>query len=130
MSLPVRTAGPKSRGELMPSKWWSIIVASFLVFSFAAVSAQARTSQRVAGIAIDKDDTVYVWWKDGVVTTGTSFDFEAKSHARPYTLPAGETGNDIVAMSISGSDNHVHVWYRDNKTSAGTATDLSVYVSL
>src|SRR5947199_3964685 len=103
----------------MPFKTWSSRSVRVVLISLAVGFAQAR-SQRIAGIAMSKDNTVYVWWKDGVVTTGTPERFEAKSHARPYKPAAGETVNDIVAISISGSDNHVHVWYRDNKTSAGT----------
>jgi len=94
-----------------------------LLFSSSLVYANGL----IVGIAIADDDHVYVWHKDGTVTSGTSGHFEKYTHASPYSLPPGKTVNNIVAISIAGSDNHVYAWYDDGTVSSGTSTDLDKY---
>jgi hypothetical protein len=84
-------------------------------------------SEQIAGIAIAKNDHVYVWHKDGMVTSGTSGHFEKYKHAYPYNLPPEKTVNDIVAISIAGSNDRVYAWYKDGTVSSGTTDDLDKY---
>lgn len=95
-----------------------------------SASTSLYASERIAGIAIASDDHVYVWHKDGMVTSGTSGSFEKYTHARPYSLPPGKAAADIVAISIAGSDDHVYAWYDDGTVSSGTSTDLDKYRGL
>lgn len=90
-------------------------------------STSIRANERIAGIAIASDDHVYVWHKDGMVTSGTSGNFEDYKHASPYTLPPGKKISNIVAISIAGSDDHVYAWYDDGTVSSGTSKDLDSY---
>lgn len=87
-------------------------------------------NERIAGIAIASNDHVYIWHKDGMVTSGTSGHFERYKHASPYRLPPRKTVNNIVAISIAGSDDHVYAWYNDGTVSSGTTTDLDKYRAL
>lgn len=109
----------------MKSRNWLLLL-SLLLLSSNLVYA----NELIAGIAIASNDHVYVWHKDGMVTSGTSGNFERFTHARPYSLPPGKTVNNIVAISIAGSDDHVYAWYDDGTVSSGTTTDLDKYRTL
>ena len=70
----------------MPYRPWLLFLSLLL-----SASNLVYASDRIAGIAIASDDHVYVWHKDGMVTSGTSGHFEKYTHARPYSLPPGKT---------------------------------------
>lgn len=78
----------------------------------------------IVGIAIAKsNDHVYVWYDNGMVSSGTSRDFDRYHSPRPYTLPGGKRSSHIVGIGIAKND-HVYAWYVDGTVSAGTSTDL------
>jgi CubicO group peptidase (beta-lactamase class C family) len=78
----------------------------------------------IVGIAIAKsDDHVYVWYDNGMVSSGTSRDFDRYRSPRPYKLPHGKKPGHIVSIDIAKND-HVYVWYVDGTVSSGTSTDL------
>ena len=106
----------------MKSSNWLLLLPLLLLLS-NSVSA----GELIVGIAIASNDHVYVWHKDGMVTSGTSGHFERYDHARPYSLPPGKTVSNIVAISIAKSDDHVYAWYDDGTVSSGTSTDLDKY---
>lgn len=92
--------------------------------------AGGRTSADVVGIAIGSNDYVYSWNDDGKVSYGNSYDHDAYSGTYSYTLPAGLTTANIVAMSIAKSTSKVYTWYNNGKMSVGTSSDLDYYQGL
>ncbi|MCI0331309.1 MAG: fibronectin type III domain-containing protein, partial [candidate division Zixibacteria bacterium] len=72
---------------------------------------------------------VYVWYRDGKVSSGTSSDLDKYRAPYNYSLPPGKVPADIVGTGIAGDD-HVYVWYRDNMVSSGTTSDLDKYRAL
>ncbi len=91
------------------------------------------------GIA-GSNDHVYVWYKDGTVSSGSSSNLTKYRNPYKFTLPpkgsvvAMEgitqpvyTPQDIVGMGIAGSNDHVYVWYADGFVSAGNSSNLAAY---
>jgi filamentous hemagglutinin family protein len=85
-----------------------------------------KTPNDIVSMGIASDDHVYVWYKDGTVSSGTSNDLYKHRGSYKYSLPTGKTPNDIVSMGIA-SDDHVYVWYKDGTVSSGTSDDLDNY---
>ncbi len=78
----------------------------------------------VVGMAIAKsDDHVYIWYKDGTVSSGTSWDLDKYRNPYPYSLPPGRTPSDIKGIGIQPND-MVVAWYKDGTVSKGTSSDL------
>ena len=69
------------------------------------------------GIA-GSNDHIYVWYKDGTVSSGSSRDLDKYKAPYAYTLPKGKSPQDIVGMGIAGSNDHIYVWY---KVSSGSS---------
>lgn len=81
----------------------------------------------IVGIAIaGSNDHVYVWYKDGTVSSGYSQDFERHIKPTKFTCAKGKKARDIVAMAINDSD-HIYTWYKDKTVSVGSSTDLDKY---
>jgi hypothetical protein len=78
----------------------------------------------IVGAAISRDDHVYVWYRDGTVSGGTSDDLDRYRAPYAYTLPPGRGPGDVVGLAIACSDDHAYAWYRDGTASAGTTNDL------
>jgi hypothetical protein len=75
------------------------------------------------GIA-GSDDHVFVWYRDGTVSSGSSSKLAQHRAPYAYTLPPGKTPGDIMGMGIAGSNDHVFAWYRDGTVSSGSSSDL------
>jgi hypothetical protein len=79
------------------------------------------------GIACSNDH-VYVWYRDGTVTSGTSDHLDQYRSAYHYSTPSGKSPADIVGLGIAGND-HVYAWYRDRTASSGTTDNLAGYIA-
>jgi hypothetical protein len=87
-----------------------------------------KCPEHIAGMGIaGSDDHVYVWYKDGTTSSGTSWDLGQFRDVYAYSLPPGKSPGDIVGMGIAGSNDYVYTWYRDGTVSAGTSWDLDQY---
>jgi hypothetical protein len=78
----------------------------------------------IVGMAMASDDHVFVWFRDGMVSSGTSDELARYRRPYEYSLPPGKTPNDIVGMAVAPSNNHNFVWFRDGTVCSGTSDDL------
>ncbi len=80
------------------------------------------------GIA-GSDDHVYVWYRDGTISSGSTRHLGQYRPPQPFSLPPGRWPSDIVAIAITGAServrDRVYAWYRDGTMSAGTSRDLA-----
>lgn len=88
-----------------------------------AMVAGINRHKPLVGFAISPTDRVYGWYENQTVSWGNTGDLDAISGAVPFTLPAGKTTNDILAIAIA-SDGDVYTWYRNGHRSIGTPTNL------
>ena len=86
-----------------------------------------KSPRDILGVGIAGDDHVYVWYRDGTVSSGTSTDLDRFRPPARYSLAPGRSPGDVVAIDIACSDDHVYVWYSDGTMSSGTSTDLDRY---
>ncbi|MEM8997763.1 MAG: serine hydrolase domain-containing protein [Acidobacteriota bacterium] len=78
----------------------------------------------VVGTVISKDDDrVYTYYDNRQFSIGTTSDLDAHAPPANYTLPPGQSPQDIQAMAAATSG-HVFTWYRDGRASIGTYDDL------
>lgn len=89
-----------------------------------------KTPGDIIGIGIAGNDHVYVWYKDGTASSGTSTDLDRYRVPYRYSLAPGKSPADVVGIDIACSNDHVYVWYRDGRASSGTSSDLDEYRSL
>jgi hypothetical protein len=90
-----------------------------------APNGYQETPADIAAMGIDGDiNSVYVWFKDYTVSSGSSTDLSL--HRKPYTykIPCGELPTNIVGIDIDSDTNLVFAWYKDGKVSAGSSDDL------
>ena len=80
----------------------------------------------IVGMAVDKDENVYVWRADGTVSWGTPTNLHAGSIPVPYRLPKSKSPWDIIAVAIGAKD-QVYAYYADGKYSIGTSEDLRAH---
>lgn len=80
----------------------------------------------IIDIGIASDNVVYVWYRDGTVSKGTTTDLGAYGNY-PFTLPLNKTPADIVGMEIAESNDWVYAWYRQGTVSTGSSSDLDLY---
>jgi len=59
-----------------------------------------------------------------LVSSGSPDDLDRHRKPYQYSLPLGQTPNDIVGMGIAGSNDHVYVWFRDGTVSSGSSDEL------
>ena len=77
-------------------------------------------------MAVDGDNNFnFVWFRDGIVTAGSSDKLDRHRSIPTYELPDGYTPDDVVAIAADGNLNHV--WYRDGRTSTGSTRNLAEY---
>lgn len=86
-----------------------------------------KGAHQIVGMSINKDDRVYTWYDDGMVTVGTSSNLEAYTAQYPYTLPPGRTPSDIVEIAIHPTTQRVYAYYADYTYSIGTSNDLDAH---
>ncbi|WP_437506366.1 M12 family metallopeptidase [Sorangium sp. So ce1099] len=89
-----------------------------------------RVPSDIVAMAISSTDRVFTWYSNGTVSSGPSYDLDKTSAAQAFTLPAGKTASNIVAIAIAKSNDWVYAWYNDGTMSAGTSTDLDSRLSL
>jgi hypothetical protein len=80
----------------------------------------------IAEIDVSHGDSVYYWSKSGTVSSGTFTNSTAYRGPIAYTLPAGKTPNDVVAIAIA-SNNHCYYWYSDGTVSVGYSNNATAY---
>lgn len=92
---------------------------------------QTKFSSSIGNI-VDTDisfgDSVYYWSKSGTVSSGTFTNSTAYRTPYSYSLPAGKTPLDVVAIGIS-SNNNCYYWYSDGTVSRGTSDNATYYSS-
>ena len=76
---------------------------------------------------IASNDYSYVWFTDGTVSSGTTWDLDQYRTLYSYTLPPGKSPSDIVGMGIACSNDHVYAWYSDGTVTSGNSADLDAY---
>ena len=86
-----------------------------------------KSPRDIVGMGIAGDDHVYVWYRDGTVSSGTSIDLDRFRLPARYSLAPGKSPSDVVAIDIACSDDHVYVWYSDGTVSSGNSTDLDKF---
>ncbi len=102
-----------------------------------APSGRSRDPSDIVGIAfLPTNNYVYVWYKDGYASVGSTADLGRHvgpgkywSRQKRYTLPPGKTAADIVDMEMKRSNSHVYTWYKDGTYSIGKSWDLDRYQS-
>jgi hypothetical protein len=81
----------------------------------------------IAAMAISRAGDTFTWYRDGMVSAGTSTDLDAVRVQYPYALPTGYTASQIVGMAIGKDNGRVYTWFDDGRRSAGTSADLDAY---
>ncbi|MBV8253903.1 MAG: hypothetical protein JO154_14970 [Chitinophaga sp.] len=92
--------------------------------------AAGKTPADVVEIGIANTNLVYVWYKDGTLSTGGFSQlntYPALNITYPYTLPAGKTPANIVGISISKQDGKCYAWYNDGTYSVGNSGNFAYY---
>lgn len=85
----------------------------------------------IVGVAIaGSNDHVYVWYDDGTVSSGTSWDLDHHEAPHQYSLPPGKTPADIVGIGIAGSNDRVYTWFDDGTFSVGSSSNLDAHQGL
>ena len=103
----------------------SIAINPIAELSSAVKGDNMATISDIVGLGIDDtNNLVFAWFRNGMVSAGSSTDLSSKRDPQPYTLPKGKTVSDIVGMGIDGTNNLVFAWYRDGTVSAGTSRNL------
>lgn len=85
-----------------------------------------RRHQPIIAMAIDSDDKVYTWFKNGKVSVGRSHDLDAHLPPRTFKVADGKRIEDLHAVAISKS-NRVYAWYKDGTLSIGQSRDLGYH---
>lgn len=83
----------------------------------------------VIDMAISSNDTVYTWWSDGVVMSGSASDLELVRSRYTYTPAPGYTPWDIAGIGVAKSTDRVYTWYKDGKVSVGNSADLDAHTA-
>lgn len=92
--------------------------------------APSRLPDEIVDSAIAKsDDRVYVWYRDGTVSSGRGEELMVHRTPEPYALPSGRTPADIVGLAIDAAGDRVHAWYRDGTKSIGNSRDLGAHAA-
>jgi CubicO group peptidase (beta-lactamase class C family) len=87
-----------------------------------------RRRRPIVGMDMTKaTDRVFTWYVNGQVTSGTPDDLDKFTGPTNYTLPPGQTPDNIVGIAIAKFNDHVYVWYEDGSLSSGISTDLDYY---
>jgi hypothetical protein len=86
-----------------------------------------QSPRDIVGMGIAGDDHVYVWYRNGTVSSGTSTDLDRFRPPARYSLAPGKSPGDVAGIDIACSDDHVYVWYLDGTVSSGTSTDLDKF---
>lgn len=85
---------------------------------------KGQAMRNVIGAAIRKsDDRVYVWYKNGKVSIGSSRNFAKHSAGRTFHAPTRLLRHQIIDLGLA-HDNAVYAWYAGGRTSTGTSEDL------
>lgn len=79
---------------------------------------------RIAAVAISRNDKVYTWMRDGKVHKGWSRKLAAENDAKTYSVPSGMTPRDIRAIAIAGSTGKVYTWWNNGGVTVGSSRDL------
>jgi CubicO group peptidase (beta-lactamase class C family) len=88
-----------------------------------AMVAGINRHKPLVGFAISPTDRVWAWYENQTVSSGNTGNLAANTAAAPFTLPAGKTTNDILAIAMA-SDGDVYTWYKNGHLSIGTPTNL------
>lgn len=104
-----------------------VLMLALLLFGGAQ---EALAAEWIVGIAISSNDRTYAWFSDGVVTSGSTSDFENRTHAEPFKPPPGRKPGEIVAIAIAKSNDRVYTWFQDGKVSVGSTKNLDRHVPL
>jgi hypothetical protein len=89
-----------------------------------SVPSDLRVSN-IADIAINSDDHVYTWFKNGAKLVGTSTDLDHYERGS-YTSANGISRDAIIGIGIADDDD-VYTWYSNGKVSRGNSSDLDKY---
>jgi hypothetical protein len=84
------------------------------------------TYNDIVEIAISSGDTVATWFKDGKMGFGTSTAL-ASGGLNDYTLPPGQTIDQIVGMAIDRTNDHVYTVFKDGGAAEGNYEHLDVF---
>lgn len=89
--------------------------------------AYIRTSNKrfnpIISMAINKNNKVYTWFRDGTVSVGTAWDLEYYNSRRSFTVAPGKELKDLHAVGITPTDK-VYAWYKDGSLSIGQSRNL------
>lgn len=82
----------------------SLCVLCLILFVCAPSTVVCQESiADIVGIGIAGNDYVYVWYKNGTVSSGTTENLAQYSAPYHYSLPPGKTPEDIVGMENGGA---------------------------
>ena len=88
------------------------------------LGAQADVGRDVAGMAIaGSDDHVYVWYRDGTASSGTSRRLDVYRTPYQFAPAAGQSASSIVGTAIAKSNDWSYVWHSNGQVSAGSTGD-------
>lgn len=85
-----------------------------------------RKMADIVGIGISKSSNrIYVWYEDGMVSSGSTTNFGEDFPPKPFRVAHGSGGTsyNIRGMDISANDN-VYAWFINGKVSSGTPIQL------
>jgi hypothetical protein len=80
-----------------------------------AIRQGARRHRLIIDMAVGKNNRVFTWYFDGKVTQGNSNDLDKYSQPQNFSLPPGQSFNNITAIAKGGAQNRVYTWYDDGE---------------
>ena len=89
----------------------------------AAFGTDILQATDILAVAISDEDHVYVWYKNGYASWGTS-DHPGQHGPYAFASPLDPDRDEIIGIDIANGD-VIYAWYETGRASQGTSSNLS-----